>query len=115
MMRTPAGTECPYYYADYYRGRDVEECRLIDPEQSDKEWTPDVCSSCPVPEIVRANGCKHMTLHARLKRGFLGIGKIVEVNAYCSRAGEAVREPRIGCGRCHEDLPSFTLAPEEDE
>ena len=29
-MRTPAGTECPYYYADYYRGRSKQECRLID-------------------------------------------------------------------------------------
>ena len=23
-MRTPAGTECPYFYGDYFRGRNVE-------------------------------------------------------------------------------------------
>lgn len=110
-MRTPAGTECPYYYADYFRGREVEECRLIDPDRSEKSWAPDVCSHCPVPGIVRANGCTHMTLNARIKRGFLGIGKIVEVSAYCSLAGKAVEEPHLGCGRCHEDLPAFTIGP----
>ena len=25
-MRTPANTECPYYYEDFYRGRSAQEC-----------------------------------------------------------------------------------------
>jgi len=114
FMRTPAGTECPYYYADYYRGREFEECRLVEPSPSGKEWSPDVCSQCPVPEILRANGCQNMSLHAQIRSGFLGIGKKVEVKAYCSRVGEAVKEPRVGCGHCHEDLPSFSVAPPDD-
>ena len=28
-MRTPAGKECQYFYGDYYRGRNQEECRLL--------------------------------------------------------------------------------------
>ena len=28
-MRTPAGKECRFYYQDYNRGRNVQECRLI--------------------------------------------------------------------------------------
>ena len=28
-MRTPANTECPYYYEDFYRGRSTQECRLV--------------------------------------------------------------------------------------
>ncbi|MBN1266912.1 MAG: hypothetical protein JXA25_15565 [Anaerolineales bacterium] len=113
-MRTPAGTECPYYYADYFRGREYEECRLVEPSQSGRSWSPDVCERCPVPEIVRANGCKHMSLHASIESGFLGFGQKVVVTAYCARAGEAVKEPLVGCGHCHEDLPSFSLAPPEE-
>ena len=28
-MRTPAGTECKFFYANYFRGRNQQECRLI--------------------------------------------------------------------------------------
>jgi hypothetical protein len=33
-MRTPAGTECKYFYGDYYRGRSQEECRLLAASQT---------------------------------------------------------------------------------
>jgi len=112
-MRTPAGTECPYFYADYFRGREMQECRLIDTESSDDVWEEKICARCPVPGIVRANGCRSMSLHARIKSGLLGFGRKVVVTAYCSRAGKTVGEPHIGCGHCHEDLPEFTIAPEE--
>ena len=54
-MRTPAGVECGNYYEDFYRGRSVQECRLIERNPSSKQWEPKLCARCPVPGIVRAN------------------------------------------------------------
>lgn len=112
-MRTPAGTECPFYYADFHRGREKEACRLIERTPGGGPWTPDLCSRCAVPRIVLANACPHMVLEARAKTGILGIGKGVEVSAHCTRSLQDVAEPEIGCGQCHLDLPDITSLAEE--
>jgi hypothetical protein len=104
-MRTPAGSECPYFYGNYFRGRSQEECRLIGDAAPGREWKPEYCKSCPVPGIARANSCPTMTLRAEVSLGLLGIGKKVKVTAYCSRAQSIVAEPHIGCGLCHP-IPS---------
>lgn len=111
-MRTPAGTECPYYFEDFHRGRDIQECRLIDKTPGGGTWEPQHCNNCPVPRIVRANACPHMVLEARAKSGLLGFGKRVEVSAMCTRSLEEVDEPEIGCGQCHRDLPPIELPSE---
>jgi hypothetical protein len=112
-MRTPAGTECPYYYADFHRGREKQTCRLIERTPAGGQWTPDLCSRCTVPRITLANACPNMVLEARVKRGFLGFGKGVEVSAHCLRSLQDVAEPEIGCGQCHLDLPGAALFTEE--
>ncbi len=56
-MKTPAGSECKYFYGDYYRGRDHEECRLLG-----AQWKPALCRTCPVPAIEMANACEFMRL-----------------------------------------------------
>ncbi len=104
-MRTPAGTECAYYYEDFARGRERQECRLIGQTPGGGRWTPDLCASCRVPRILLANACPHLVLGARAKRHFLGLARSVEVTASCTRSLAAVAEPEIGCGRCHE-LPA---------
>lgn len=106
-MITPAGSECPYYYEDFHRGRERQECRLIERTPGGGTWEPSLCGSCPVPRIVMANACPHMLLEGRVKSGFLGLGKHVEVTATCTQSLETVEEPHIGCGRCHLDLPAF--------
>jgi len=107
-VKTPFGFDCPYFFGDYYRGRSREECRLIgNASQSSKGWKPDLCRNCPVPGIVRANACNHMSLTARVHQGFLGIGRRVQVEAYCSRSQTAVSEPHVGCGQCHPLPPEF--------
>jgi hypothetical protein len=108
-MRTPAGTECPYYYADYFRGRSKEECRLIDRNPQGGKWTPDLCTGCAVPKIVLANACQNLVLEAEVKSGFLRIGRGVKVAARCTRSQEVVEEPEIGCGLCHQPIVGFTL------
>jgi hypothetical protein len=103
-MRTPAGTECSYFYGDYYRGRNHEECRLLGPA----DWKPDLCRNCPVPEIQQANVCQHMVLRGEIYRPLLIGKRAVRVTAYCRKSQTPVAEPHIGCGDCHLLPPIFT-------
>lgn len=108
-MRTPFGQECRYYYQDFYRGRSTQECRLLEASPSSAAWSSDLCRDCPVPGILRANGCQHIRLAGRVAKGFLGLGRRMEITATCVRSGGAVAEPHIGCGRCHLDSPAAAL------
>lgn len=108
-MRTPAGKECPYFYGDYFRGRNHEECRLLTGTTPETRWQPSLCQDCPVPDITRANSCEHMVLQARVVKGFLGLKRHVEVEAYCHRCSCGVADPHIGCGLCHPNVPDFIV------
>lgn len=105
-MRTPAGKECVYFYGNYYRGRSQEECRLLGPE-----WRPALCETCPVPEIILANACKHQELRGKVVRPFKLLKPRVEIEAYCTKCACEVKEPRVGCGQCHN--LSFIISGEE--
>jgi hypothetical protein len=110
-MRTPAGKECRYFYGDYFRGKNTEECRLLEESNPPQPWKPALCQTCPVPEILLANGCKHMILEGKIYRPFF-IGKpAVKIQAYCTKTNRSVAEPHIGCGECHP-LP-FVFVGEE--
>ncbi len=103
-MRTPAGFECSYFYGDYYRGREREECRLLE------SWSADLCQTCPVPEILRANACKHMRLDAEVTRSFFDLfQRRVKVSAFCEKTNRSVAKPEIGCGECHPLPPIFEV------
>ncbi len=101
-MRTPAGVECRFYYEDYYRGRSVQECRLIGRNPASEPWRPVLCRGCPVPGILRANGCPNMTLEAKVGRRWLVL-KQVQVRAFCTLSKQWVTEPAVGCGRCQDE------------
>lgn len=101
-MITPAGSECKFYYQDFHRGRNTQECRLLKANPQSDDWKPALCRRCPVPGILRANACPNMTLTAWVGRRWL-FWPQVRVRAFCSLAGETVAEPHIGCGRCHEE------------
>lgn len=99
-MRTPAGKECRYFYGDYHRGRNLEECRLL--EASGQRWTADLCTTCPVPAIILANACECLQLRGTVARPFAAaFQRRVQVSASCDKTGRAVAEPQIGCGECH--------------
>ena len=99
-MRTPAGFECKYFYGDYFRGRSMEECRLM--QASGEKWSADLCKTCPVPAIGRANACEFLQLHARVTRPFnAGFMRRVQVTAFCEKSKRSVKEPQVGCGECH--------------
>ncbi|MEA2007836.1 MAG: hypothetical protein U9O54_01845 [Chloroflexota bacterium] len=101
-MRTPTGQECRYFYGDYHRGRNHEECRLLKNTRHAQAWKPDLCATCPVPEILRANSCEYMTLNAIVYRPFFIFKPRVRVTAYCTKTQQAVAEPHVGCGEYHK-------------
>ncbi len=105
-MRTPAGAECPYFYGDYMRGRNREECRLL--QAAGLQWDSSLCRTCPVPAIKRANACEFMRLKPRIVRPLLNaFRKQVQIDAWCEKSEKAVSEPQIGCGYCHPLPPVF--------
>jgi hypothetical protein len=100
-MKTPSGIECPFFYGDYYRGKQFEECRLIGNQTGSQRWTADLCKACPVPAIKRANACSTMGLTPTIKKRRLGLKRQVTVSAFCTRSNSDVKVPEIGCGICH--------------
>jgi hypothetical protein len=107
-MRTPAGFECRYFYGDYFRGRNVEECQLL--QRAGQQWSPDLCKTCPVPGITRANACEYLQLRAQVGRPVgAAFQKRVQISAYCEKTARSVKEPQIGCGDCHPLPPSFSV------
>lgn len=78
----------------------MEECRLL--ELFGQAWSPDLCRTCPVPDIARANSCQHMKLKASVSRPLTALfQRRVQVSAYCEKSKRDVLEPQIGCGECH--------------
>ncbi len=106
-MRTPAGKECKYFYGDYYRGRNREECRLLNSAIPPQIWRPEYCSTCPVPDMLLANACPNMILEPELRRGFPFAKKGVQVKVSCSKSGAHSFDPHTGCGQCHPLPPEF--------
>jgi hypothetical protein len=99
-MKTPAGTECPHFYGDYFRGKNAEECRLL--KAAGQAWTRDLCKTCPVPGIARANACEFLRLNATIGRPVTAaFQRRVRITPYCQKSRKNVSEPYIGCGECH--------------
>jgi hypothetical protein len=108
-MRTPAGTECAHYYEDFNRGRAIQVCRLAQANPDSLGWEPRDCSGCPVPAILRANGSPYLELTLTIKRGFLGLGRKIEVAAFCSKHLVDVDEPKAGCPQCNAERPGLSV------
>ena len=111
-MRTPAGDECRYFYANYYRGRNQQECRLAEANPASERWTPGLCHGCPVPGILRANACRHLALEGRVAKTWGGIGRKMVVSAVCTKTLTDVPQPKTGCGHCHENLDKL-ISPDQ--
>lgn len=107
-MRTPSGIDCTYFYGDYFRGRTVEECRLL--KSAGQDWSPDLCKTCPVPGIIRANACEYQQLKPGVARPFSAMFmRRVQIAAYCAKTKRNVKEPHVGCGECHPIPPIFEV------
>ena len=99
-MKTPAGKECQFYYGDFHRGRNVQACRLIERNPDSLPWQPNLCHTCPVPEILQANRSDRLKLDGRVVKRFFGFKKEVEVEGWCSECFSQVSDLKRGCPNC---------------
>lgn len=106
-MKTPAGKECRFYYQDFHRGAEEQECRLVQNNPKSAEWRPKDCTECPVPDILLANNDTNLVLEATIKKGIFGVGRKIEVSAYCSKHLIDVPDPYIGCPKCAAERPGI--------
>jgi hypothetical protein len=96
-MRTPAGKECRHYFEDFHRGRNVQECRLIKYNPQSMRWQPGDCARCPVPDILYANASTRLRLEVTVKSRVLGLGRQLEVRAYCQEEPIPLESAYTGC------------------
>jgi hypothetical protein len=90
---------CPHYYADYHRGRDIETCRLIERNRENRRpWKRGLCDACPVPGILCETTCRGLALEAAVKR-WLGLFDRVAVYAVCTKHVLELKDPRR-CPQC---------------
>ena len=109
-MRTPAGKECRYFYEDFNRGRDIQECRLEKENPESLHWRPADCSKCPVPDILNANASPDLKLTLSIKPGgVLGMGRKLEVTASCLKHHIPIGDPFVGCPKCYEERPGLDV------
>lgn len=114
-MRTPAGKDCRYYYADFNRGRNVQECRLIKGNPESLPWKPNDCAKCSVPEILNANSSPNLDLKLTVKPRLLGLGRTLEIEAYCQKHHIPIENAYTGCPECNAERPGLDIFREAIE
>lgn len=117
-MQTPAGKECPHYYADFHRGHSRQECRLVKQNPESLAWQPSDCFRCPVPDILKANASPDLRLRLTIQPIFLSLGRRMAVEAACERHHNPVEDPYVGCPACNAERPgieAFIRALEESD
>ena len=94
--------DCPYYFADYVRGRETEKCRLIERNRENRRpWRRALCDTCPVPGILRETTCRHLALEATVTRR-LGLLDRVAVYAVCTEHVLELTDPKR-CPACEAE------------
>ncbi|HXF62559.1 MAG TPA: hypothetical protein VNK95_13140 [Caldilineaceae bacterium] len=90
---------CRFFYGDYFRGKNKEECRLISANPANsRPWRRKLCDSCPVPGLLIDSNSQDLLLEAEVKRKFLRDG--VEVTfAICAKHMIELSDPRH-CPQC---------------
>ncbi len=107
-MKTPAGHECKFYYEDFHRGRNVQECR-IERTPNSRHWIPSECAKCPVPHILMANSSPFLHLTLESKARLLGLGHQMNVSARCEKHTIPVDDPYVGCTACNRERPGLDI------
>jgi hypothetical protein len=103
-MQTPFGAECPFYYADFMRGKQTQRCDLLDAAGQSTLWHSGICQECPVPRLIAANACPDLELSGSLQR-HLVFWQRMRIQAYCRKTGQNVSQPEVGCGSCQSLNP----------
>ncbi len=99
---TQGPVNCRYFYGDYHRGRNREECRLLaaNPD-NERPWRRKLCNSCPVPTLLLESNTPELVLEAEVKRKFLW--EQVEVTfAICQKHLVELSDPNH-CPECAKE------------
>jgi len=90
---------CRYFYGDYFRGKNKEECRLIEANpDNERPWHRDLCDRCPIPELLITSNCRDLLLEGEVKRKFLR--DTVEITfAICAKHKIRLDDPH-DCPQC---------------
>jgi hypothetical protein len=93
---------CRYFYGDYFRGKEKEDCRLLaaSPGNS-RQWKRSHCANCPVPALIIASNCRDLLLEAKIERKFLS-EKVEVTFAVCARHMIELSDPNF-CSKCVDD------------
>ncbi len=78
----------------------MQACRLIEQNPESPPWRPNLCQTCPVPDILRANASGALKLEGTVVKKFLGLKQQVEVIGWCSECFSEVSNPMLGCPNC---------------
>jgi hypothetical protein len=99
---TQGPVNCRYFYGDYHRGRNREECRLLAANSNnERPWRRKLCDSCPVPALLLTTNTPELVLEAEVKRKFLW--DQVEVTfAICQKHLIELADPR-DCPQCAKE------------
>lgn len=90
---------CRYFYGDYHRGRNREECRLIDANPNNTiPWKRNHCDSCPVPALVMTSNTPELVLEGEVKRKFLW-ERVQVTFAICQKHLIELADPHY-CPKC---------------
>lgn len=82
-MKKPVN--CRYFYGDYHRGKNKEECRLIAAnDDNQRTWRRSLCDRCPVPALIIESNARELMLEAVVKRKFLR-DQVTVTFAVCAR------------------------------
>jgi hypothetical protein len=91
--------DCPYFFGDYHRGREIEKCRLIERNRANQRpWRRALCDTCPVPGILRNTTCRRLALEASVERKLLVMDRVV-VYAICTEHIVELKDPNH-CPQC---------------
>ena len=99
---TQGPVNCRYFYGDYHRGRNREECRLVEANPNNQRpWRRKLCGSCPVPALLMTSNTRELVLEAEVKRKLLW--EQVEVTfAICQKHLVELSDPRH-CPECAKE------------
>lgn len=90
---------CKYFYGDYFRGKNKEECRLLDANPNNsRPWRRSLCERCPVPAIVMETNSRDLRLEAEVRRSFLR-DKVTVTFAICAHHMVELEDP-TRCSQC---------------
>lgn len=90
---------CRYFYGDYFRGKNKEECRLVgDNPENDRPWRRKLCDSCPVPDLILNTNSRDLMLEAKVTRKLLR-DRVEVTFAVCGRHMCELEDPNY-CPEC---------------